>query len=158
MEREEFDLKLNTLLDEAEKMIPDEMFKDLPFMKEAPDVHGWHKFEHNLWTKGEEIRQLILAEKKKPDKYQLNRILEICLDRKAKRGRESFIMLFGKKCYGSYSPDIVQLLNDEYVSGHAVYTLYKMSASEYADQIEPFTTHKTTWIRNIAKKYIQKYK
>lgn len=158
MERKEFDLKLNQLLDHAEQLIPNELLEDLPFMEDVPDVHDWHRFELDLWDIGEEIRLLILESKKKPSKLQVERILKICLNRNAKRGRESFIMLLGKKCYACYAPEIVPLLNDEYVDGHTVDTLYKMDVSEYVKQIEPFVNHKRTWIKNTAKKYIQKYR
>lgn len=67
-------------------------------------------------------------------------------------------MLLGKKMFRDYAEQIVTLLNDVDVDGHVIDTLYKMGATEYTDLIEPFLTHNSTWIRNEAKRYIQKYK
>lgn len=157
MDRLDFDNKMNIILSEAELLIPEEKLPDLPFLAEAPDVHDWYKFEHRLWDKGEEIRQLILESKRKPNKDQIKRICDICTNPFAKRGRQSFVMLLGKKCYVQLAPMIVSLLCEDDVNGHVIDTLYKMGASDYVSQIEPFTEHNRTWIRNIAKKYINKY-
>jgi len=157
MDRKQFDNKLNELLSNAEFMIPDEILPDLPFMETTLDVHDWYDFEHELWGIGEEIRQHILCGKKKPNAEQVERIVSICMDKRAKRGRESFVMLLGKKCYINYAEKIATLLSDSDVDGHVIDTLYKMGADGYNLQIEPFTNHNRVWIRNKAKKYLEKY-
>ncbi len=157
MDRQQFDNKLNELLFDAELMIPDEIMPDLPFMETATDVHDWYDFEHELWGKGEEIRQHILCGKKKLNTEQVERIVSICMDKRAKRGRESFVMLLGKKCYVNYAEKVATLLNDSDVDGHVIDTLYKMGADGYSLQIKPFIIHNRVWIRNKAKKYIEKY-
>lgn len=157
MDRLDFDNQLNTILSEAESLVPNEKLPNLPFMPEAPDVHDYYRFELDLWDKGEEIRQLIFDSKKKPNIDQIKRILDICTNPLAKRGRQSFVMLLGKKCYAEYAPIIASFLSDEDIDGHVVDTLYKMGTPNYISQIQPFTKHKRTWIRNIAKKYINKY-
>ena len=157
MDRETFDKKLNELLSDSESMIPDENLPDLPFMETAPDVHDWYVFEHELWEKGEEIRQHILYGKKIPNTEQVERIVSICMNKNAKRGRESFVLLLGKKCYVDYSGKIATLLTDADVDGHVIDTLYKMGADGYSSQIKPFINHNRAWIRNKAKKYIEKY-
>ena len=158
MDRKAFDSDLNNLLTRAEALIPEENLPDLPYMDLAPDVHDWYEFEHKLWEIGEEIRQFISENKNKLNKNQIDRIVSICLDKKAKRGRQSFVMLLGKKIYNSYADMIVTVLNDDDVEGQVIDTLYKMGAKEYVEQIEPFLTHNRTWIRNEAKRYVQKYK
>lgn len=158
MNRNVFDNELHNFLARAESLIPVEELPDLPFMKLAPDVHEWYKFEHQLWEVGEEIRQFLSENKNKLNESQIERILEICLDKRAKRGRQSFVMLLGRKMYCSYANQIVILLNDDDVDGQVIDTLYKMGSKEYVKQIEPFLTHNRTWIRNEAKRYIQKYK
>ncbi len=60
--------------------------------------------------------------------------------------------------YCCYANQIVVLLSDDSVNGHVIDTLFKMDAKEYVEQIEPFLTHKQTWIRNEAKRYVRKYK
>ena len=158
MIRKDFDNVLNNLLTSAEALIPKENLPDLPFMDLVPDVHDWYKFESELWGVGENIRQFLLENKNKLNRSQIERIVEICLDKRAKRGRQSFVMLLGKKMFRDYAKQIVTLLNDVDVDGHVIDTLYKMGATEYTDLIEPFLTHNRTWIRNEAKRYIQKYK
>jgi hypothetical protein len=66
-------------------------------------------------------------------------------------------MLLGKKCYAEYAPIIASFLSDDDIDGHVVDTLYKMGTPDYVAQIQPLTKHNRTWIRNIAKKYINKY-
>ena len=157
MDRDLFDKKLDKLLTEAELLIPDEELPYLPYMESAPDVHDWYAFENELWGKGEEIRQHIVLGKKKLKKEQIERIVSICMNKNAKRGRESFILLLGRKCYIDYAEKIATLLTDADVDGHVIDTLYKMGAEGYTSQIAPFTSHNRTWIRNKAKKYIEKY-
>lgn len=155
--REEFDRELEELFRKAEALIPEELLPDLPFMKDVPDVHDWYMFEHELWAVGEEIRQLTLKYKKKFDKSQLDRIVNICLDKRAKRGRQSFVMLLGRKQYACYADKIVTILEDEDVEGHVINTLYKMQAGQYVEWMKPFLNHKRTWIRNEAKRFINKF-
>ncbi len=155
--REVFDCEVDRLLKKAEEKIPDTELPDLPYMKEAPDVHDWYMFEHEIWNIGEEIRQLTVKYKKKFTVEQIGRIIGIFLDIKAKRGRQSFVMLLGKKAYNEYSEVLIPILCDGDVDGQVIYTLYKMQAGQYVDLIKPFTEHKRSWIRNEAKRYIQKF-
>ena len=157
MDRLDFDNQFDKLLSEAESLIPNEALPDLPFLTEAPDVHDYYRFELDLWDKGEEIRQLISNNKKKPNRIQIERICNICTNPFAKRGRQSFVMLLGRKCYAEYAPIIAPFLSDDDIDGHVVDTLYKMGTPDFVSQIKPLTKHKRTWIRNIAKKYVNKY-
>ena len=157
LSKPEFDKKINSLLSKAEENIPCEVLPDLPYMKNMPDVHGWHDFEFTVWNVAEEIRQLSLASKKTFNKSQLDRIIDICLNPKTKRGRQSFVMLLGKTKYRDCAGALIPLLDDEDVNGHVIDTLYKMRAAGYTALITPFLNHPQTWIRNAAEKYIQKY-
>ena len=154
--RELFDSEFDALIRKVEEKIPETNLPDLPYMKEAPDVHEWYMFEHEIWDIGEEIRQLVVKHKKKFTEEQITRIISICLDRRAKRGRESFVMLLNKKAYCDYSERIISLLSDDDVEGHVIYSLYRMQAGEYVEEIKPFVNHKRTWIRNEAKKIYSK--
>ena len=156
--REVFDCEFDILIKKTVEKIPDTELPDLPYMKEAPDVHEWYMFEHEIWDIGEEIRQLVVKHKKKFTEEQITRIISICLDRRAKRGRQSFVMLLNKKAYCDYSERIISLLSDDDVEGHVIYSLYRMQAGQYNELIKPFLNHKRTWIRNEAKRYIQRYK
>ena len=66
-------------------------------------------------------------------------------------------MLLGKVKYREYANELISLLQDDDVNGHVIDTLYKMRADSYVALIAPFLTHKQTWIRNTAKKYVQKF-
>ena len=157
MDRREFDCQLDGLLTESEKMIPREKVQDLPDSKVFPGVPQWHPYEHSLWARGEEIRKLILESGKKPNPEQLARICAICRNPYGGRGRQSFVLLLGKTGYASFAPMVAELLVDCDVEGQAVDTLYKMRVPGYVAQILPFTEHRHSWIRNIAKKYLEKY-
>ena len=157
-DRELFDKEFDALLRKAKSKIPNTELHDLPHIKEAPDVPDWYVFEHEIWGIGEEIRQLTLKYKKTFSKEQLERIIDICLDKRVKRGRQSFVMLLGKKAYCDYADSIIHLIEDEDVDGHVIDTLYKMQAGQYVNLITPFAEHKITWIKNEAKRYIKKYK
>ena len=101
----------------AEDKIPNEILPDLPFMELAPDVHDWYMFEHEIWEIGEEIRQLIFYSKKVLTDSQIARIINICLDEKAKRGRQSFVMLLGKKINYSTRMTLQESLNKDTTQG-----------------------------------------
>ncbi|MBR2483595.1 MAG: hypothetical protein IKB53_02495 [Oscillospiraceae bacterium] len=157
-DRNAFDAEICRLLTKAEETIPNEILADLPYMKLAPDVHEWYRFEHELWEIGEEIRQFISKHNKKLNESQINRILNICLDKRAKRGRQSFVMLLGRKMYRDYSDRLISVINDDDIAGHVIDTLYKMQEEKHVELISPFLQHDRTWIRNVAKKYIQRFK
>ena len=157
MTRSEFDARINKILLSAEHLVPQENLPELPFMELAPTVHDWYGFEHTLWNFGENIRQLILTERKDLNVEQVARVCRICADTKAKRGRQSFVMLLGKKRFSSYADQLAALLPDEDIDGHIISTLYKMGASQFTERIKPYTNHPLTWIRNEAKKYVLKY-
>lgn len=146
-------------IENAERLIPEVLVPDLPGQEECPDIPEWYSFEHSVWSAGEQIRSIFKNNPKlKKDPEIQEKILEICLRPEAKRGRQSFLLLLGSTHCSNYSDEIADLLKDDNVCGHAIDTLLKMNAGNYVKQIEPLTSHKITWIRNNAKKYIQKYK
>ncbi len=157
MNRAEFDACIDNFLLSAEKLIPQNALPDLPFMELAPTVHDWYDFEHALWEIGEDIRQLVSSERKELNTEQTARVCRICTDTKAKRGRQSFVMLLGKKKFLPFAEQLAVLLPDDDIDGHIISALYKMGASQYIERVKPYTNHSITWIRNEAKRYIQKY-
>ena len=157
MNRADFDARIDRLLLDAETLIPTQALPALPAMEYAPTVPSWYGFEHQLWGLGEDLRQLILAEKKDLNAEQTDRICRLCENTNAKRGRQSFVLLLGKKRFLPYADRIAPLLPDADISGQVISTLYKMGAAQYVDRIKPYTEHRVTWIKNEAKKYLQKY-
>ena len=93
MNRIDFDNAVNDLLQKADAIIPDDKMEPLPPFKEMPNVRAWHPIELELWQIGEQIRQIETKEKKRLNGEQVNRILKICQNENAERGRESFVML-----------------------------------------------------------------
>jgi len=51
---------------------------------------------------------------------------------------------------------LIELLNDDDVVGHAISAIRKMGDKELVKYVEPFLNHKTTWIRNEAKRTLKR--
>lgn len=152
MDRKNFDNKINSWLENAEQKIPNEYFPTLI----STNISTWHTFEHELWGIGEVIRQIVNEERKNLNVEQADRVCEICLNPKAKKGRQSFVMLLSRKRYSKYADRLVSLLIDADVSGHALKSLYKMGAMQYHKEVKPLLSSEYTWIRKLAKRYIEK--
>ena len=145
------------LLRKAESLIPSEILPDLVYSGQGPNTHGWHPFEMEIWAIGEAVRQADRQSRKGLSPGQTERIIRICLDKRARRGRQSFVMLLGRRRYRDLADSIASVISDPDISGHVIDSLYRMGAGEHAAAVAPFAIHEMTWIRNIAKKYIQKY-
>ena len=156
MDRKTFDSKIDSLLENAEQKIPNEDLPTLPPMEYLPNISEWHTFEHELWDIGATIRQTIHDEQKNLNAEQAERVCKICLNPNAKRGRQSFVMLLGRKKYFSYADRLVNLLQDVDVSGHVLDSLYKMRALQYCEEVKPLLNSEYAWICNLAKRYIEK--
>lgn len=156
MEKATFDSAFDSLIAEASALIPREQLPLRPYRSEADT--GWYDFELQLWAKGEALRQLLLTSGRPLSDAQVQTILAICLDPKAMRGRQSFLLLLGRTRYAAYADTVAGLLSDPQVDGQAIDVLYKMRVRDYCREIEPFTHHDKTWIRNVAKRYLAKYR
>lgn len=157
MEQESAEEKILKLIQETQSVIP-EMFLENLEINSVSKQPEWYPFEHQIWKNGEEIRQLLLKDKKLRNKENLfDQLFEIATNRNAKRGRQSFVMLLGSVQHSKYSSKLIKQIDDDNVNGHIIDTIYKMKVDGFTEQIKPFTSHKITWIRNIAKKYIHKY-
>ena len=146
------------LIEKAEKLTPKTFEKDLPNLKELPNVREMHHYEHKIWDLGEKIRQLIFEHKGlRKDKELNDRIMKFCLNKNSKRGRESFIMLLWYKHNQKYAEQLVGLINDKYVYGHIIEGLNKIQIEGYCKEVSPYKTDEFNWIRKQAKKYVEKY-
>jgi len=151
--------QITELLRQAEEAIPQRLKPDLPPGEHTSGAPEWYGFEHSIWALGEDIRQLLLKSKSLRSDLELHRaILRVATEPKAKRGRQSFIMLLGNAACLQFASQIADQLPDPHVCGHAIDTLTKMKCPDYVEAIEPFTRDKTTWIRNKAKRYIERYR
>jgi len=146
------------LLERAETLIPDSMVPNLGPMDRFPDVPEWHDFEHEIWKIGEEIRQAMNAMPKlRADSDLQERILHIAKNRRAKRGRQSFIMLLAYKPCMPVASALASELQDSLVDGHVIYTWRKMQDPSHVKEVAPFLSAPKKWVKDEAKKYIAKY-
>lgn len=155
MNKQTFDAAVEKLLAEARALIPDETLPDLPY-REGIDP-GWYDFELKLWAKGEELRQFLSSSRRGLREDQILAVLALCRNVNAKRGRQSFLMLLGRRGYAAHGQAVAALLSDPHLTGHAIDTLYKMGVSGYCREVEPFLDHPMTWVRNSAKRYLLKF-
>jgi hypothetical protein len=140
---------------EAFSVVPDVRPVDLPPTQDIPDVPAWHGFEHKLWALGEQVRQFI---NKKPsllnDRDLYSQLFRIVKNRAAKRGRQSWILLFAYKPCEPWALELASLLPDPDIDGHIISALYKMKAFGFSARVQPFLDSGTTWNRKVAIRYI----
>ena len=145
------------IINKTESVIPCEPVPDLP-PKDFPGIPEYHSFENDVWSYGEEIRPLLTKHPElRVDTEIQERILKICLNKNAKRGRQSFIMLIGNLKFSNYAQEISTQINDPFVSGHVISTLTKMKKAGFYREVSPFLESKITWVRKEAKKYCDIY-
>ena len=133
-------------------------YKKNIFYKGMPEKMA---FETEIWIVGESIRQGIINEKKnKTNNYLkiIDDIIEIINTCKFKSGRESFVMLLSfYKNNEIVNETLVKLLNENELYGFAIKELDKIKEYGYINEIvEIYNNEKKGWIKQIAKKYIEK--
>ncbi|WKX75880.1 hypothetical protein [Zobellia laminariae] len=151
-------VKIIELIKKAENLTPKKLERDLEPLDGFPDVPNWHKYESEIWEIGEEIRQIINTKKSlRKDSELTDLIMKFCLNKNSKRGRQSFILLLGYKHLSKYATQLIEMLNDKFVKGQIIDTVYKMQAEGFQKEIGAFMMDKHTWIRKLATKYVEKY-
>ena len=142
MTKEEATKGIKKIVEKTLKLIPTTYEADLLPTKLLPNVPNWHCYERAIWQNGESIRQILCEHKTlRKNKELLNLFLTIALNRNAKRGRQSFIMLFGYKHCSGYADSFIKQIDDNSVNRHIIKTLNKMKVGQYASLLE---TYKTT--------------
>ncbi len=145
------------LIKKAEKLTPNMLEPNLE-PNQFSNVPEWHDYELKIWEIGEQIRKIILKNKTLRNDNEINDlIIKFCLNRNSKRGRQSFVSLLGYKHLANYAEKLILLIDDDFVNGHIIDTIYKMQVKGFKTEIERFTTSKINWIKKIANKYIIKY-
>ena len=79
---------------------------------------------------------------------------KLVLDKKHGISRQMMVLALGKSKDESVVPVLIQLLDDKDVVGHVLSALAKFKSPELQPYFERFLDHKTTYIRNIAKRTI----
>ena len=155
---EDIRLRIKTLVADAEAAVPSTPKPDLPPGQYTQGAPEWHSFEHTIWAIGEDIRQLLLKKKSlRNDDDLQSTFAAISVNRNAKRGRQSFIMLLGYTSCQQYSYSIASQLDDPDVTGHVISTLLKMQAPDFVQEISKFLDHDISWIRRKAKAYCGRF-
>lgn len=150
--------EIKELIKKARETRPEVLQDNLPPMPDFPDVRDWHAFENDIWQIGEQIRQIYLNHKSLRKDHELMReIVDFCKDKRAERGRQSFLFSISNIHCKSFSSEIAELLTDEDVYGHALDALLKMRADGFIDEVEPLANSKHTWIKKLARKYLERY-
>lgn len=149
--------KVQELLKEITLLVPAVKPKALPINPQinAPE---WAEFEHKIWALGEEIRQIILNYPAlRKNKVISEKLVAIATNSSAGRGRQSFILLLGYKAYAQYADRVCSQIDDKDVTGQVINSLYKMQSGQYTQQVKPYLSDPNTWIKNEAKRYIERY-
>ncbi len=133
MTNREIGKKINDVL----KHIPSEELTELP--KTRYGLSQWHSYEYFIWKAGEQIRQMLLKNKNiELSDSQIEKIIEIINNPLAKRGRQTFTWLLGKRKYAGLAPRIIDQIYDDDISLHIFNTIYKMRALGYEKEILDF--------------------
>jgi len=101
-EREAARTELLALIEKAEALVPGTLVDPLPSAEGSGGEPAWHGFERALWGLGEKIRQRLLRHPRlRADGEIQERLVAIATDRRARRGRQSFILLLGYKVFAT---------------------------------------------------------
>lgn len=90
------------------------------------------------------------------DDSVFDEIVNLVRDRRHGRSREMLAVALGNMKDLRAVEVLVELLDDDEVSGHALIALRKLAPPEAKKAIEPFVDHPKTWIANEAKHALQK--
>lgn len=122
-------------------------------------IDAWYDYEMDLWMFSEKIiRPFLKKHKKIRGKHIfLDTLVEICLNKKFEKGRQLLVLFVGQYGKDAYKEELKSLLYDNEMQGYAIEALRHAKCFEYVDIIkEIYTNSKPGWIRQAAKKYINK--
>ena len=130
-------------------------------LQSAPLLAGaaeWHKFEHQAWAIGEQLRQLLSVHPKlRADAEVQECILSVIDARNLRRGRQSFVMCLSFVAAAPQAGRIAQFLSDPDIAGHVLDALLKMRAPGYSQEVVPLLDSPHRWVRVLAARYIQRF-
>ena len=139
----------------ARALIPDRIAERVTEDYIGPSIPRLEPWETQVWDIGEKIRQLLAtAPALRRDEALGRQFLEISLDRRARGGRQSFMMLLGFKSFAALAKELTSELADDDVCGHVVWALYRAKVRGQWEQVRLLCDHKRTWIRQEARRYV----
>jgi hypothetical protein len=143
---------------EAIRLAPAEFPPNLPPSKELSGASEWYPFENQAWPIGESIRQAFVRNPRhKKRENILTRVTDVATCTNLRRGRQSFVMALGFVSARHYAERLAVFLGDPDVDGQVLDTLIKMKASNYTREVNPLLHSDKTWVRRLAKKYLDRY-
>lgn len=113
------------------------------------DIFQTQKDFQYLWECGDLLYSM------KKYKY-LPQYLEIIKNKEYGRARQMVVLLVGKSKKVEVIPVLKDLLNDADVEGHALQALANFEGDDIVEIMQQYTKHKMAWIRNTAKRYLNK--
>jgi hypothetical protein len=134
-----------------------ERFRDEYVVLAAEGPIIWANHEQLAWALGESIRNALRrnrALRKEPRFWAAVEV--VAADKAVGKGREPYVMLLGQYGGRSRAPQLMALLDDPEVSGHALHALRLLAAPGAEEKARALLTHRRAWIRQEAKKYLQK--
>jgi hypothetical protein len=150
--------QIRELLDLAAAATPPSLEPDLPPGELTEGAPAWYPFERAIWQYGDRIRGVLdQCVRLRGDPELCEQFLVVAQDRRGKRGRQSFVLLFGYKRCAPFAARLAEEINDWQVSGHVIDSLIKMQARGFADVVRPFEADKFAWIRAKAKTYCRRF-
>ena len=87
----------------------------------------------------------------------LDDIIEIIDDKQNERSRQMFVVALGNMKDPKVVPYLVNLLDDEDLTGHAIMGLSKLKADSTIDDIRKAENHPRPWVRKEVQKTVRKF-
>jgi hypothetical protein len=139
-------------------MAPDIYPPDLPSRPELLGAPDWYSFEHAVWPIGEQLRNSFKTRPKlKLDLGGVGAVMDVIECNSLRRGRQSFVMAIGFTAAYPLATRLARFLDDKDIDGQVIAALLKMRVSDFVAEVSPLMKAEKTWIRNLAKKYVQRY-
>ena len=105
----------------------------------------------NLWEYGDLLYKI-------GNFNYLHDYLELVKDKSLGSDRQMLLLLLGKSKNKTVIPVLIELLSDNSVFGHALDALSNFSGNEIEESMLKYSKSDITWVRNIAKRYLDKTK
>jgi|GEM_PF-3380979 hypothetical protein len=105
----------------------------------------------NLWEYGDLLYKI-------GNFNYLHDYLELVKDKSLGSDRQMLLLLLGKSKNKTVIPVLIELLSDNSVCGHALDALSNFSGNEIEESMLKYSKSDITWVRNIAKRYLDKTK
>lgn len=105
----------------------------------------------NLWEYGDLLYKI-------GNFNYLHDYLKLVKDKSLGSDRQMLLLLLGKSKNKTVIPVLIELLSDNSVCGHALDALSNFSGNEIEESMLKYSKSDITWVRNIAKRYLDKTK